>query len=68
MVHRVRIPRRTAKEFASEIRTSWQKAVGSIIETGKLLTTAKKALGHGKWQTMFEVQTNCRSANEPPKC
>jgi hypothetical protein len=54
MLGRVRITPSTEKEFAAQIRASWQKAVESIIETGKLLTAARQALGHGKWQTMFE--------------
>jgi hypothetical protein len=54
MHERVRITRRTAQDFAAQIRTTWQKAVKSIIETGKLLIDAKTSLAHGKWQTMFD--------------
>jgi hypothetical protein len=54
MLERVRTVPRTAQDFAAQIRTSWQKAVESILKTGKLLIAAKKALGHGKWATMFD--------------
>jgi Protein of unknown function (DUF3102) len=39
--------------FVAEITATWQKAVASIIETGRLLTEAKKALGHGQWGKLF---------------
>src|SRR4051812_41467228 len=44
----------TADDFATRIASAWQTAVKSIIETGRLLIEAQEALGHGKWQTMFE--------------
>jgi hypothetical protein len=48
----------TADDYARQIKSIWQKAVESIIETGRLLIKAKTALkdkqGHGKWLSMFD--------------
>lgn len=35
--------------YVTEIAAAWQKAVGSIIETGKLLNEAKANVNHGDW-------------------
>ena len=41
-------------EWAKRIRGSWNKAVESIIETGRLLLRAKEELGHGKFGEMID--------------
>jgi hypothetical protein len=45
---------RTADDFAERITSAWQKAVASIIETGRLLIEAKNALDHGEFGKMIE--------------
>jgi hypothetical protein len=40
--------------LAHRISASWQKAVESIIETGKLLIEAKCQVGHGNWLEFVE--------------
>jgi hypothetical protein len=44
--------KKTIDEWASAINASWRKQVPAIVETGRLLTAAKKALGHGRWGNM----------------
>lgn len=48
----------TTDDWASAITASWQKAVESIIQTGKLLIEAKAALraevGYGSWGEIVE--------------
>ena len=41
-------------KYIAEITASWQKAVSSILETGRLLIQAKAELPHGKFGTMIE--------------
>ena len=45
---------------AAQIRGSWQKAVSGIIETGRSLIEAKKALtlehGHGQFLKLFDPE------------
>jgi hypothetical protein len=43
-----------ADAFASQIATAWQKAVASIINTGKLVIEAKTVLPHGQFQKMIK--------------
>jgi hypothetical protein len=38
--------------WAGKVRASWQKAVASIVETGRLLNEAKTALPHGGFEIM----------------
>ena len=40
-------------DYALQIWDKWQKAVESIIETGKLLVKAKAALPHGQFTNMI---------------
>jgi hypothetical protein len=40
--------------FAKRIVAAYDKAVGGIVETGKILIEAKAALGHGEWIKMVE--------------
>jgi hypothetical protein len=40
--------------YADRITTTWRKAVGSIVETGKLLIEAKDAVEHGDWLKVIE--------------
>lgn len=42
------------QHWAKRIHGSWQKAVESIIETGKLLIEAKAELDHGEFTRMIE--------------
>lgn len=42
-----------AKRYCLQIREAWQKSVGGIIDTGRLLNEAKKEVGHGSWLWMF---------------
>jgi hypothetical protein len=44
-----------AMEHALKIKAAWQKAVASIIETGRLLIEAKKKLPPGVYGSMFGV-------------
>src|SRR5262249_19728146 len=37
------------RSFAMKIEAAWQKAVGSIIETGRLLNEAKDKVNRGDW-------------------
>jgi len=43
-----------ADDYVVKIKASWQKSVESILETGRLLIEAKKALKHGQWQDMID--------------
>jgi hypothetical protein len=43
---------RSVDFFANEIRTSWQKAAESVIETGRVLLEAKRQLPHGEFGDM----------------
>jgi hypothetical protein len=57
MIDRVRVAAvaPSAVDYAAEISAAWQKAVVSILKTGRLLIEAKKALGgHGKFTLMIE--------------
>jgi len=38
----------TRGEWSERIKASWQKGVESIFETGRLLSDAKRELGHGR--------------------
>jgi len=40
--------------WAARIKACWQASVEGIIEAGRLLTEARHAIGHGKWQEMCE--------------
>src|SRR5216684_7762077 len=40
--------------FAKKIQTAWQKAVSSILETGRLLIQAKQELAYGEFLLMIE--------------
>lgn len=42
-----------AEEWASRICRQLEKTVESIIEVGRLLTKAKRALPHGEWGRLF---------------
>jgi hypothetical protein len=44
----------TAEFFVEKITAGWQKAVESIIQTGKLLLQAKAELPHGEFGKMIE--------------
>jgi hypothetical protein len=44
------------KAHAHKIKTSWQKAVSGIIETGQLLIEAKRALPHGAFLKLFDKE------------
>jgi hypothetical protein len=44
------------KDWAARIAASWQQAVQSIIETGRLLVQAKDDLDHGNFHKMIEEQ------------
>lgn len=46
----------SVNEFSSRIKATWQKAVESIIETGRLLIEAKDKLPHGEFQKMINQQ------------
>lgn len=46
---------RSPEEWAAYISESWQKAVESIIETGRRLQEAKKQAGHGNWLKIVEL-------------
>lgn len=39
----------TPQEAADYVSEPWQKAVGSIVETGRRLVEAKERVGHGRW-------------------
>lgn len=52
-----------AMEHALKIKAAWQKAVTSIIETGRLLIEAKKKLPPGVYGSMFGA---IRSAHTEP--
>jgi hypothetical protein len=43
------------QSYADRIAATWQQAVESIIETGKLLIEAKDKLKHGEWQDMLQL-------------
>src|SRR5262245_48220415 len=45
---------RTVTEWRNYISEPWQKAVESIIETGKRLIEAKESVAHGEWIKIFE--------------
>jgi Protein of unknown function (DUF3102) len=45
---------KAADEFVKRISASWEKAVASIIETGRLLIEAKQELPHGAFQRMID--------------
>src|SRR5215469_1165505 len=40
--------------YADRITTTWREAVGSIVETGKLLIETKGAVDHGDWLKVIE--------------
>jgi hypothetical protein len=42
--------------WAVEISSTWQRAVESIIRTGKLLIEAKSVLGHGNFEVMIKTK------------
>ncbi len=49
-----------AREHALKITAAWQKAVASIIETGRLLLEAKKKLPPGVYGSMFgTLRSSC---------
>jgi hypothetical protein len=54
-----------AKEHALKITASWQKAVASIIETGRLLVKAKEKLPPGVYGSMFGVKRDFVMQIEP---
>ena len=39
----------TPEQAAAYVVEPWQKAVGSIVETGRRLAEAKKRVSHGSW-------------------
>lgn len=45
----------TPQEAASHIREAWQKAVDSIVETGRRLIESKQRVGHGNWLPLIEL-------------
>ncbi len=53
----------SAADFVIEITATWQKSVAAIIETGRLLIQAKKALKHGQWCEMFRTM-HFKTGNE----
>ena len=57
-------PEPTADQWAEAITASWQRAVASIIRTGRLLIEAKAKLRHGEWGPMVEkLPFSHRTAN-----
>lgn len=42
------------QDWAARISARWQDSVEAIIDTGRLLADAKRALGHGHWLAMFQ--------------
>ena len=40
--------------YAAKISAAWQQSVAAIISTGTLLIEAKRELGHGLWEEMFQ--------------
>ena len=46
-------PTKTRAQWAKQICASAQRTVGSILETGRLLIAAKKALDHGEFESMI---------------
>lgn len=44
----------TPDHAASYVTEAWQKAVDSIVETGRRLEEAKGRVGHGNWLPMIE--------------
>jgi hypothetical protein len=48
-----RLPVNLQKQFAKEIRATWQKTLESIIETGKLLIRAQHELPYGSFEGMI---------------
>jgi hypothetical protein len=57
-----------AKEHALKITAAWQKAVTSIIETGRLLIEAKKRLPPGVFGSMFSVGRSVSTEPLVPFC
>jgi N6-adenosine-specific RNA methylase IME4 len=43
-----------ALEWCDRVKAAWAHSAEAIIETGKLLTEAKKQLAHGEWLPMLE--------------
>ena len=41
------------EEFVFRVKTAWQDAVSSIIETGKILLEYKDRIPHGQWEALF---------------
>ena len=50
----IRPNRRSQGDFVQSIKSSWQKAVAGIIETGHALLQAKDELEHGEFLDMIE--------------
>jgi hypothetical protein len=46
-------PTKTRAQWAKQICASAQRTVDSILETGRLLIAAKKALDHGEFESMI---------------
>jgi len=45
----------TPEHAAGYITDAWQKAVDSIVETGRRLMEAKERVGHGNWLPTIEI-------------
>lgn len=45
----------TPQEAAFHIRDAWQKAVDSIVETGRRLIDARDRVGHGNWMALIDL-------------
>jgi len=52
----IKIEPHTADEFAAQISQRWRASVEAIIDTGRLLIRAKKALSHGEFGAMIETR------------
>jgi Protein of unknown function (DUF3102) len=47
-------PQETIEAFQVRIKAAWQKAVSSIVETGKVLHEIRKEVPHGDWGRLFQ--------------
>lgn len=51
---KILVRRGVANDFTSRIRRAWQSSLEGLLETGRLLTEAKRSLPHGEFLLMVE--------------